>query len=70
MSLKGALSMMQDVEIDTLCITNAEQDLLGLITVRDIANANMDMMDTGVLADARDQLQECGVHPGRRDDCG
>ncbi|WP_294499642.1 putative manganese-dependent inorganic diphosphatase [uncultured Gemmiger sp.] len=52
-SLKDALSLMRDVEIDTLCITNAGQDLLGLITVRDIANANMDMMDTGVLADAK-----------------
>ena len=44
---------MRDVEIDTLCITDPEQELLGLITVRDIANANMDMMDTGVLADAK-----------------
>ena len=53
MSLKDALSLMRDVEIDTLCITDPEQELLGLITVRDIANANMDMMDTGVLADAK-----------------
>ena len=52
-SLKAALSLMKDVEIDTLCITNDEQDLLGLVTVRDIANANMEMLDTGVLADAK-----------------
>ena len=53
MSLKDALSTMRDVEIDTLCVTDAEQELLGLITVRDIANANMERMDTGVLADAK-----------------
>ena len=52
-SLKEAWAMMRDVEIDTLCITDARRELLGLITVKDIANANMDLLDTGVLADAK-----------------
>ncbi|MGN0975777.1 MAG: putative manganese-dependent inorganic diphosphatase [Gemmiger sp.] len=53
MSVKAAWQLMRDVEIDTLCITNAENELLGLITVKDIATANMDLFDTGVLAAAR-----------------
>ena len=52
MSVKAAWAMMRDSEIDTLCITDDESELLGLITVKDIANANMDMLDTGVLANA------------------
>lgn len=52
LSVKAAWSMMRDTEIDTLCVTDEEDELLGLITVKDIANANMDLMDTGVLADA------------------
>ena len=52
LSVKAAWSMMRDTEIDTLCVTDAEDELLGLITVKDIANANMDLMDTSVLADA------------------
>ena len=52
LSVKAAWSMMRDAEIDTLCVTDAEDELLGLITVKDIANANMDLLDTGVLADA------------------
>ena len=52
MSVRAAWNLMRDVEIDTLCITSAEQDLLGLITVKDIANANMDLFDTAVLAKA------------------
>ena len=52
MSVRAAWNMMRDVEIDTLCITDADQELLGLITIKDIANANMDLFDTGVLAKA------------------
>lgn len=53
MSVKAAWAMMRDVEIDTLCITSPEEELLGLITVKDIATANMDLFDTGVLAAAK-----------------
>ena len=44
---------MRDTEIDTLCMVDEHNELLGLITVKDIANANMDLFDTGVLASAR-----------------
>lgn len=50
MSVRSAWALMRDEEIDTLCVTDDEQELLGLITVKDIANANMDLFDTGVLA--------------------
>lgn len=52
-SLRAAWNMMRDVEIDTLCITDADRELKGLITIKDIANANMDLFDTQVLAKAR-----------------
>ena len=52
-SVRSAWNLMRDAEIDTLCAVNADNELLGLITVKDIANANMDLFDTGVLASAR-----------------
>ena len=51
-SVRSAWNLMRDAEIDTLCTVNADNELLGLITVKDIANANMDLFDTGVLANA------------------
>ena len=51
-SVRSAWNLMRDAEIDTLCAVNADNELLGLITVKDIANANMDLFDTGVLANA------------------
>ena len=51
-SVRSAWNLMRDAEIDTLCAVNADSELLGLITVKDIANANMDLFDTGVLANA------------------
>ena len=50
MSLRAAWNLMRDVEIDTLCIVNDENELQGLITIKDIADANMDLFDTAVLA--------------------
>ncbi|MDD4851180.1 MAG: putative manganese-dependent inorganic diphosphatase [Gemmiger sp.] len=52
MSVKAAWAMMRDAEIDTLCVTDDADELLGIITVKDIATANMDLFDTGVLAAA------------------
>lgn len=49
-SLRRAWEIMRDQEIDTLPIVSAENDLEGVITVKDIATANMDVFDTGVLA--------------------
>ena len=45
-SVRSAWNLMRDAEIDTLCTVNADNELLGLITVKDIANANMDLFDT------------------------
>ncbi len=52
MSVRAAWTRMRDAEIDTLCAVDDAGELLGLITVKDIANANMDLFDTGVLASA------------------
>lgn len=49
-SLRRAWEIMRDQEIDTLPIVSAGNDLEGVITVKDIATANMDVFDTGVLA--------------------
>ena len=52
-SLRKAWEIMRDKQIDTLPITDTDNELLGLITVKDIATANMDVFDTGVLAKSR-----------------
>lgn len=52
-SLRRAWGIMRDEKIDTLPVASAEGDLQGLITVKDIATANMDVFDTGVLAKSR-----------------
>ena len=52
-SLRKAWEIMRDQQIDTLPITSADDELEGIITVKDIATANMDVFDTGVLATSR-----------------
>ncbi len=52
MSTRDAWQRMNERNIDTLCVTDEENNLLGLITVRDIANANMDLFHTEVLAES------------------
>ena len=52
-SLRKAWEIMRDQQIDTLPITSADNELEGIITVKDIATANMDVFDTGVLATSR-----------------
>ena len=49
-SLRKAWEIMRDQQIDTLPITSPDNDLEGIITVKDIATANMDVFDTSVLA--------------------
>ena len=49
-SLRKAWEIMRDQQIDTLPITSADDELEGIITVKDIATANMDVFDTGILA--------------------
>lgn len=48
-SLKKAWSLMKDVKVATLPITNQDR-LEGLISVKDIATANMDIYDNRILA--------------------
>ena len=52
-SLRKAWEIMRDQKIDTLPIMSADNELEGIITVKDIATANMDVFDTGVLATSR-----------------
>ena len=52
-SLRRAWKIMRDQQIDTLSITNADNELEGIITVKDLATANMDVFDTAVLAKSR-----------------
>ena len=52
-SLRKAWEIMRDQKIDTLPVTSADNELEGIITVKDIATANMDVFDTGVLATSR-----------------
>ena len=52
-SLRKAWEIMRDQQIDTLPITSADNELEGIITVKDIATANMDVFDPGVLATSR-----------------
>ena len=56
-SLRKAWEIMRDQKIDTLPITSADNELEGIITVKDIATANMDVFDTGVLATSRTTYQ-------------
>ena len=49
MSLRRAWTTMRDREIDTLPVVSEDRKLLGVITVKDIATANMDVFDTRVL---------------------
>ena len=49
-SLRKAWEIMRDQKIDTLPVTSPDNELEGVITVKDIATANMDVFDTGILA--------------------
>ena len=51
MSLRRVWMAMRDENIDTLCVVDGD-NLKGMITVKDIATANMNSLDTRILADA------------------
>ena len=73
-SLRKAWEIMRDQKIDTLPVTSEEDELQGVITVKDIATANMDVFDTGILAKSqttyRNILETLGgtMVVGREDD--
>ena len=52
MSLRRAWVKMRDESLDTLCVIDGERNLKGLVTVKDVATANMDVLDPYVLAKA------------------
>ena len=52
-SLRRAWMTMRDQELDTLCIVDQEQNLQGVITVKDVATANMDGLDPHALETAK-----------------
>ena len=56
-SLRRAWMIMRDQQIDTLCIVDEEQKLKGVITVKDVATANMDGLDTHILEKAETSYQ-------------
>ena len=56
-SLRRAWMMMRDQEIDTLCVVDEERYLKGVITVKDVATANMDGVDPHSLEQANTSYQ-------------
>ena len=52
-SMRQAWTIMRDQQIDTLAVVTEDRDLEGLISVKDIAIANMDVLDNQVLAKSR-----------------
>ena len=57
MSLRNAWLRMRDQNLDTLCVVDGEKNLKGLITVKDVATANMDGTDPYILANAETSYQ-------------
>ncbi len=56
-SLKEAWTLMKENNVVTLPITTAERELIGLITIGDIATSYMDMYDSSILATANTKYQ-------------
>lgn len=56
-SLKRAWEMMKEQDVVTLSITDAENNLVGLITTQDITTSYMDVYDNYILSRAKTQYQ-------------
>ena len=52
MSIRAAWQMMREQDIETLIIVGEKKEIQGLVTVADIANANMVVLDNMVLSEA------------------
>ena len=52
-SMRAAWEIMRDQQIDTLAVVDDTRELEGLITVKGIAMANMDVFDNRILAKSR-----------------
>ena len=53
MSMFDAFNLMTVTNADTLCITDAENALVGLIALKDIARANLNIFDNTMLGSSR-----------------
>ncbi len=53
MSLRAAWKMMQEQDIESLCIIDEENNLKGIVSITDIMNANMRLHNNTVLSDAK-----------------
>ena len=56
-SVLEAWNQMRDLEISSLCITSPSQEFLGLVSLNDMAKANMDLLDASMLSAARTPYQ-------------
>lgn len=56
MSLAEAWKTIQESAVDTLCIVNGQNKIEGLVAVKDIARANMDVFDHGNLGRAHTRI--------------
>lgn len=56
-SLFAAWNLMREEATSTLCVTDASEELLGLIAVKDVANANMDILDNSVISAAKTPIK-------------
>ena len=52
-SLFTAWNLMRNENTSTLCVVDDNGNLLGLIAVKDVANANMDILDNTVLSESQ-----------------
>ena len=57
MSMREAWEYMRDNVLDTLCVTKEDGSLEGLIAVKDIADAYLDLFDTAILGKAHTSYQ-------------
>ncbi len=57
MSMRKAWMRMRDQNLDTLCVVDGEKELKGLITVKDVATANMDGLDPYILSKSETSYQ-------------
>ncbi len=53
MSIREAYLLMKDYEVTTLCITNQDNMLNGIITMTDIAGSGMDVLDNRIVSRAK-----------------
>ena len=49
-SLKKAWTLMRDLGVSTLPVTNSDDELIGIISIKDLATANMDIFDKTILS--------------------